>query len=62
MSPMHDLAGPPRPQVCGRCRDDFAGDTGLPQDRDTGWWACPDCRLVLFGEAVPDAAPSTSST
>lgn len=60
MSPVHDLAGPPGPRLCGRCRAMFAGDDTLPQDRDTGWWACPDCRLVLFGEAIPVRAVETS--
>lgn len=60
MPPVHDLAGPPAPQLCGRCRGDFAGDDTLPQDHDTGWWACPACRLVLFGEDVP--APPAGAT
>jgi hypothetical protein len=37
------------PRQCGRCRGMFPGDPTLPGGLDTGWWACPPCRDLLFG-------------
>jgi hypothetical protein len=56
----HELAGPPTPQTCGRCRVSFAGDPTLPQGLDLGWWACAPCRELLLGSgalAKPTWAP-----
>jgi hypothetical protein len=47
-----ELAGPPAPQLCGRCRQSFAGDDTLSQGLDTGWWACPPCRELLLGRGA----------
>lgn len=47
-----ELAGPPTPQVCGRCRRSFAGDRTLPQGLDSGWWACPPCHELLLGRGA----------
>lgn len=54
MSQVNQLGptGPPRPQLCGRCRLFFAGDPTLSQDLDTGWWACPPCAELLLGSGA----------
>jgi hypothetical protein len=54
MSTVHqnELAGPPAPQLCGRCRRTFVGDATLPQGLDTGWWACPPCSELLLGRGA----------
>ena len=65
MSTMHQrqVAGPPGPRVCGRCRGVFAGDVTLAQDLDAGWWACPPCGELLLGSgslATPTWAPKAT--
>jgi hypothetical protein len=47
---IHDvIAAPIVPQrQCGRCRGLFASDTALDQRALRDWWACPECRAVLF--------------
>lgn len=52
-------AGPPPPQMCGRCRQSFVGDLTLPQGRHADWWVCSPCRERLFVTKVP-ASPATT--
>jgi hypothetical protein len=52
--------GPPVPQVCQRCRREFAGDPSLLASAMVEWWACPHCRSVL-GLPVPDVMPRTAA-
>ena len=55
-SNLREMAGPPAPRLCGRCRELFPGDATLPLGLDTGWWACPACHDLVIGPgamAVP---------
>jgi hypothetical protein len=36
---------------CGRCRELFEGDPSLHGEAIAEWWACSECRAVLFGAA-----------
>ena len=47
-----ELSGPPRPRQCGRCRLFFVGDASSEPSDIVRWWACPECRIKLFGDAV----------
>jgi hypothetical protein len=38
-------------RLCGRCRQLFDGDPTLHPVAIPEWWACPACRIVLFGTA-----------
>lgn len=36
-------------RTCGRCRQLFDGDPTLHPTARAEWWACPACRVALFG-------------
>ena len=48
--------GPPRPQTCGRCREQSPGDATLLDTSLPEWWACPSCRDRLLGAGARPAA------
>jgi hypothetical protein len=35
---------------CGRCRELFDGDPTLHATAIPEWWACPACRVIMFGD------------
>ena len=55
-----ELARPPVPQVCQRCRKVFPGDPSLLPSAMIEWWACPACRSVL-GLSAPKETPQPPS-
>ena len=46
------VSGPPSPRQCGRCRATFPGDQLLDATDEPVWWACPACRVVMFGNDI----------
>ena len=46
------VSGPPLPRQCGRCRSMFPGYRALGRSTTSKWWACPSCRIALFGNDV----------
>ena len=48
------VLGPVAPRQCGRCRSVFPGDSSSDPSAAPKWWACPACRVALFGDGADE--------